>query len=74
MTQNQIRLSERGLSKKIEPAVHIIAVVSGNDPAKYLGTVRTEKEIAQLHGELYHSSLLLDEEAYTIDPGFMVTF
>jgi hypothetical protein len=74
MTQNQIRLNDRGLSKKIEPAVHIVAVVSGDDRAKHLGTVRTEKEIAQLHGELYHSSLLIDDEAYTVDPGFMVTF
>jgi hypothetical protein len=74
MTQNQIRLTDRGLSKKIEPAIHIIGVVSGNDIAKYLGTVRTEKEIAQLRGELYHGSLLLDEEAYTVDPGFLVTF
>jgi hypothetical protein len=74
MTQNQIKLAERGLSKKMEPAIHIIAVVSGDDPAKHLGTVRTEKEIAQLRGELYHGSLLIKEEAYTVVSGFMVTF
>jgi hypothetical protein len=74
MTQNQLRLSERGISKKMEPAVHIVAIVSGDDKPKFLNTVRTEAEITKLNGELYHSSLLLNEEAYTIDPGFLVTY
>jgi hypothetical protein len=74
MTQNQIKLSERGISKKMEPAVHVVAVVSGEDKLKYLHTIRTEKEIAALHGELYHSSLLINEEAYTVDPGFLVAY
>lgn len=74
LTQNQLRLDGRGLSKKLEPAVHIVAIVSGDDRNKHLGTVRTEKEVEQLRGELYHNSLLLDEEAYTIEPGFLATY
>lgn len=74
-TTNSLKLEGRGTSKSFQPAVHILSVVSGDDSErKFVGTVRTESELSALGGELYHDSLLLNEDAYTVERGFLAVF
>lgn len=72
---SSVKLDGRGLSRSLVPAVHILALVSGDDaPRSFLGTVRTEAELEALGGELYFDSLLVGEDAYTVERGFLAAF
>jgi hypothetical protein len=71
---DSLKLEGRGASRSLTPAIHIVSLVSGEDGRQYVGTVRTEEEIAKMGGELYFDSLLVDEDAYTVERGFLAGF
>jgi hypothetical protein len=72
---NALKLEGRGVSRAMVPAVHVITLVSGDDQERrFVGTVRTETELEKLGGELYFDSLLVGEDAYTVERGFMATY
>jgi hypothetical protein len=72
---SSLKLEGRGLSKSLQPAIHVMALVSGDDKDRQLvGTVRTQSEISALGGEVYFNSLLINEDAYTVESGFLATF
>lgn len=70
----ELSLEGRGVSRALLPAVHILSMVSGEDGGNHVGTVRTEEEIEKLGGELYFDSLLLGDDAYSVERGFLAVF
>lgn len=60
------------LSLYLSPAVHIERIDGHDvDPHGLVGTVRSAQELAQMGAELYDTSVILGECAYSVRPGFL---
>jgi hypothetical protein len=69
----QIVLTDGGYHYTVEEGVHVTReVTTGEDPARLCGKVKSRAELAeQLGAELLGSSMLLDDSAYDVVPGFL---
>jgi len=69
----QLVLTDGGYHYTIEEGVRVTReVTTGEDPARLCGKVKSRSELAdQLGAELLGSSMLLDDSAYDVVPGFM---
>jgi hypothetical protein len=62
------------LSLYLSPAVHIERIDGHDvDPHSLVGTVRSAQELSQMGAELYDTSVILGECAYSVRPGFLAT-
>lgn len=60
------------LSLYLNPAVHIERIDGHDvDPHGIVGTVRSAQELTQMGAELYDTSVILGECAYSVRPGFL---
>lgn len=60
------------LSLYLSPAVHIERIDGHDvDPHGLVGTVRSAQELSQMGAELYDTSVILGECAYSARPGFL---
>lgn len=81
ITSNRTRLdgdllrlpAEAGaLSLYLSPAVHIERIDGHDvDPHGLVGTVRSAQDLSQMGAELYDTSVILGECAYSARPGFL---
>jgi hypothetical protein len=55
----------------VTPAVHILAVVSGEDSQGLVTKVKTEDQLRTLGAEQMADSVLLGETAYEVVPGYL---
>ena len=51
--------------------MHLSKLAAGEDRPGLLGKVKSEEQLAALGGELYMSSVLLGEDAYDVQGGFL---
>lgn len=67
-----LRLANPPTSLFINPAVFFERVDGGDaDPHQLVGCVKSSQELAQMGAEHYDTSVVLGEEAYTVQPGFI---
>ncbi len=69
-----LRLSAAGAGASlfISPAVYFEQVDGGDqDPYQVVGCVKSSQELAQMGAEHYDTSVVLGEQAYTVQPGFV---
>lgn len=69
-----LRLSAGGAptSLFISPAVYFLNVDgSDDDPYQVVGCVKSSQELSQMAAEHYETSVIMGEQAYTVEPGFM---
>lgn len=60
------------ISLYLNPAVHIERIDGHDvDPHGIVGTVRSAQELTQMGAELYDTSVILGECAYSVRPGFL---
>jgi hypothetical protein len=66
-----LRLVEEGRDVALEGACHFVSLLEGGDDAGWLAKVKTERQIKERGGELWGDSVLLDQSAYEVVPGFV---
>lgn len=55
----------------VEPAVHFIKLVAGQDVEKLVSRVKTDTQLARLGCERLEDSVVLGESAYEVVPGYV---
>ena len=56
----------------VEPAVHVLALVSGPDEHQLLKKVKTDAQLAELGAERLADSVVAGESAYDVVSGYVV--
>jgi hypothetical protein len=56
----------------VEPAVHVMALVSGPDEHQLLRKVKTDAQLAELGAERLADSVVAGETAYDVESGYLV--
>ena len=56
----------------VEPAVHVMALVSGPDEHQLLRKVKTDAQLAALGAERLADSVVAGESAYDVESGYVV--
>ena len=68
---NVLKLVSEQRDFEIQPGVRFVSLAAGEDRQKLTGRVKTEAQMAQLKAELYMNSVLVGEDAYDVQPGFL---
>ena len=73
MTRDELTITPEGCKYKVTEAARVLReVATGADPQALIGTVRTRSYLVdELGGELLGDSILVDEAAYDVVPGFL---
>jgi len=56
----------------VEPAVHVMALVSGPDEHQLLKKVKTDAQLSELGAERLADSVVAGETAYDVESGYVV--
>ena len=56
----------------VEPAVHVVTLVSGPDEHQLLKKVKTDAQLAALGAERLADSVVAGESAYDVESGYVV--
>ena len=66
-----LKIVDEGHRYKLLQAVHFVADVGdGSDPHKLVGRVKELETLAEIGAEHYMDSVLLEDSAYKVVPGF----
>ena len=68
---SQLKILSEDRTFALTPGVRFLKLAAGEDRPALLGKVKSEEQLAQLGGELYMSSVLLGEDAYDVQGGFL---
>lgn len=69
--EGRLGLTGESATFAVEPAVHVLRLVSGEDAAGLVSKVKTERQLATLGAEQMADSVLLGEAAYEVVPGYV---
>ena len=65
-------LTGESMKYPVEPAVHVMALVSGPDEHQLLKKVKTDAQLAELGAERLADSVVAGESAYDVVSGYVV--
>jgi len=68
---NTIKLLAEQRAFHLLPGVRFLSLAAGQDQKKLLGRVKSEEQLQKLGAELYMNSVLLEEDAYDVQCGFL---
>src|SRR5450432_4154414 len=68
---NTLKLLAEQRAFHLLPGVRFLSLAAGQDRAKLLGRVKSEEQLQTLGAELYMNSVLLEEDAYDVQCGFL---
>ena len=68
---NVLKLINEGRFFEIQPGVRFVKVVAGEDRQSLNCKVKTEGQMSALGAELYMNSVLVGEDAYDVQTGFL---
>jgi len=68
---NLLKLIHEGRFFEIQPGVRFVKVAAGEDRQKLNRKVKTEAQMSTLGAELYMNSVLVGEDAYDVQTGFL---
>jgi hypothetical protein len=71
LSGSQLKILSEDRTFALTPGVRFLKLAAGEDRPALLGKVKSEEQLAQLGGELYMSSVLLGEDAYDVQGGFL---
>src|SRR5450755_3403884 len=71
LSGSQLKILSEDRTFALTPGVHFLKLAAGEDRPGLLGKVKSEEQLATLGGELYMSSVLLGEDAYDVQGGFL---
>ncbi len=74
LTGQNLLLRDEGRRYEIAEAVHVLRdAAGGGDARKLLGKVKTREQLTELGAEVFEGSMILDDDAYDVIPGFVGT-
>jgi hypothetical protein len=68
---NTLKLTAEKLSFDVQPGVRFLKLAAGEDREHLIGRVKSESQMNSLGAELYMSSVLVGEDAYDVQSGFL---
>jgi len=71
LSGNQLKILSEDRTFALTPGVRFLKLAAGEDGQGLLGKVKSEEQLANIGGELYMSSVLLGEDAYDVQGGFL---
>jgi hypothetical protein len=71
LSGNQLKILSEDRTFALTPGVRFLQLAAGEDRPALLGKVKSEEQLAAIGGELYMSSVLLGEDAYDVQSGFL---
>jgi hypothetical protein len=66
-----LKLKAEQLSFEIQPGVRFLRLAAGEDRESLIGRVKSETQTGKLGAELYMNSVLVGEDAYDVQTGFL---
>ena len=70
LTADGLQVPSASVTLQVEAAYRFTAVLDGEDGARLLDKVKTERQLRELGAEPYGDSVLLGEVVYQVVPGF----
>ncbi len=70
--EHALVLTGEAVKYPVEPAVHVMALVSGPDEHRLLRKVKTDLQLAELGAERLADSVVAGETAYDVESGYVV--
>jgi len=70
--EHALVLSGEPLRYPVEPAVHVMALVSGPDDHQLLRKVKTDAQLVELGAERLADSVVAGETAYDVESGYVL--
>ncbi len=67
----QLFVKETRSTHPVDPAVHFVRSVSGDDPKSLVGKVKTLRELVEMGAEHVAASCLIGDAAYEITEGYV---
>ena len=71
LSGSQLTILAEKRSFELHPGARFLALAAGDDGHRLVGKVKTDEQIRELGAELYMNSVLLGEDAYDVQPGFV---
>jgi hypothetical protein len=71
LSGNTLKLLAEQRAFHLLPGVRFLSLAAGQDRARLLGRVKSEEQLQTLGAELYMNSVLLEEDAYDVQCGFL---
>src|SRR5271155_3640802 len=71
LSGNLLKIQSEDRTFALTPGVRFLKLAAGGDGQQLVGKVKTEEQLASMGGELYMSSVLLGEDAYDVQGGFL---
>lgn len=68
---NTLKLQAERVSFEVQPGVRFVKLAAGEDREQLIGRVKSEAQMNKLGAELYMSSVLVGEDAYDVQSGFL---
>lgn len=70
LTAEGLQVPSAGVVLPVEAAYRFTSLLDGEDDARLLGKVKTERQLRDMGAEPYGDSALLGEVVYQVEPGF----
>lgn len=71
LVNTTLTLTGENRSFEIQPGVRFVKLAAGEDRQDLTGRVKTEFQMSQINAELYMNSVLVGEDAYDVQTGFL---
>ena len=71
LSGSQLKILSEDRTFALTPGVRFLTLAAGEDRPALLGKVKSEEQLAAIGAELYMSSVLLGEDAYDVQGGFL---
>ncbi len=71
LSGNHLKILAEDRTFQIHPGARFLSLAAGQDANKLVGKVKSDDQLRDLGGELYMNSVLVGEDAYDVQPGFL---
>jgi hypothetical protein len=71
LSGNLLKIQSEDRTFALTPGVRFLRLAAGGDGQRLVGKVKSEDQLTAMGGELYMSSVLLGEDAYDVQGGFL---
>ncbi|MHB8420144.1 MAG: hypothetical protein ACYDCL_18875 [Myxococcales bacterium] len=71
LSGSHLKILAENRTFQLRPGARFVSLAAGQDANKLVGKVKSDEQLQDLGGETYMSSVLLGEDAYDIQPGFL---
>ncbi|HUB05763.1 MAG TPA: hypothetical protein VMB50_02120 [Myxococcales bacterium] len=71
LSGNHLKILSENRTFQLRPGARFLSLAAGQDANKLVGKVKSDDQLQDLGGELYMNSVLVGEDAYDVQAGFL---